>query len=194
MVSSSTSEERADRGYKTRDNSEKREYRPRNNDGRGYKSDDNSGYRKKEYKSSDGRFEKSYDNGFKDRDRKNYRYNKDNDSNQRDNHGGEYKKNYNNANKNYGKDFSKGAGQSDRSSQTGKDTKIKEQQPDKMDIVKRLEKEKKAIQKKNEQNSYKSAKSQKSRPQVRVKRTNNIDWTREYENDSYDDDDAYYMY
>lgn len=72
--------------------------------------------------------------------------------------------------------------------------KIKEQQPDKMDIVKRLEKEKKAMQKKsNNQNSSKN-KASAGRIQRPVKRSNNIDWTREYENDSYDDDDISYMY
>ncbi len=72
--------------------------------------------------------------------------------------------------------------------------KIKEQQPDKMDVVKRLEKEKKAIQKKsNNQNSNKN-KAGAGRVQRPVKRSNNIDWTREYENDSYDDDDISYMY
>lgn len=65
--------------------------------------------------------------------------------------------------------------------------KPKEQTTDKMEVVKRLEKEKKAMQKKNQ-----SKKTQQSRPQVRIKRTNNIDWTKEYENDSYDDDDMYY--
>ncbi len=72
--------------------------------------------------------------------------------------------------------------------------KIKEQQPDKMDVVKRLEKEKKAMQKKsNNQNSSKN-KEGAGRIQRPVKRSNNIDWTREYENDSYDDDDISYMY
>lgn len=69
--------------------------------------------------------------------------------------------------------------------------KPKEQQPDKMEVVKRLEKEKKAMQKKN-QGSKK--KNQQARPQIRVKRTNNIDWTKEYENDSFDDDDMYYTF
>ncbi len=72
--------------------------------------------------------------------------------------------------------------------------KIKEQQPDKMDIVKRLEKERKAMQKKsNNQNSSKN-KASAGRIQRPVKRSNNIDWTREYENDSYDDDNISYMY
>lgn len=93
--------------------------------------------------------------------------------------------------------FRKGGKSNDRRnsrSQVSKETaKIKEQQPDKMDIVKRLEKEKKAMQKKNNQNSQKS-KGNAGRVQRPVKRSNNIDWTREYENDSYDDDDMSYMY
>lgn len=66
-----------------------------------------------------------------------------------------------------------------------RDNKIKEQQPDKIEIMNRIEKEKKAMQKK--QAERRNARS--VRPQARPKRTNNIDWTREYENGSYDDDD-----
>ena len=83
----------------------------------------------------------------------------------------------------------KGNDRRNAKSQISKETaKIKEQQPDKMDIVKRLEKEKKAMQKKNNQNSQKN-KANTGRVQRPMKRSNNIDWTREYENDSYDDDD-----
>lgn len=63
----------------------------------------------------------------------------------------------------------------------------KEQTPDKLEIMNRIEKEKKAIQKKQAESNRKGNKS--ARQQVRPKRSNNIDWTREYENDSYDDDD-----
>lgn len=73
--------------------------------------------------------------------------------------------------------------------QSSSKDKVKEQQPDKMEVVKRLEKEKKAMQKKSQDKK----KNQSARPQVRVKRTNNVDWTREYENDSFDDDDMYYF-
>lgn len=73
-------------------------------------------------------------------------------------------------------------------------TKVKEQQPDKMDVVKRLEKEKKAMQKKNNNQNSLKGKANAGRVQRPVKRSNNIDWTREYENDSYDDDDMSYMY
>ena len=47
------------------------------------------------------------------------------------------------------------------------------------------------MQKKSKDNKKKN---QQARPQVRVKRTNNIDWTKEYENDSFDDDDMYYTF
>lgn len=77
--------------------------------------------------------------------------------------------------------------QKPQSQMAKENAKIKEQQPDKMDVVKRLEKEKKAMQKKS-QNSNKN-KANAGRMQRPVKRSNNIDWTREYENDSYDDDD-----
>ena len=69
--------------------------------------------------------------------------------------------------------------------------KIKEIQTDKADIAKRLEKEKKVMQKKKQDNKKNH---QLQRPQTKVKRSNNIDWTREYENDSYDDDDMSYYY
>lgn len=69
--------------------------------------------------------------------------------------------------------------------QVSKDNKVKEQQPDKIEIINRIEKEKKAMKKK--QADRKNAKP--ARMQSRPKRSNNIDWTREYENGSYDDDD-----
>ena len=49
----------------------------------------------------------------------------------------------------------------------------------------RIEREKKAMMKKSESNR----KAKPVKQQVRPKRSNNIDWTREYENGSYDDDD-----
>lgn len=71
--------------------------------------------------------------------------------------------------------------------QSTKENKVKEQQPDKVEIMNRIEREKKAIQKKQAERKN----SKPSRVQNRPKRTNNIDWTREYENDSYDDLDMY---
>ncbi len=64
--------------------------------------------------------------------------------------------------------------------------KPKEQQSDKMEIMQRLEREKKAVKKKQNA-SQRDGKSMKH--QMKPKRSRNIDWTREYENDSYDDDD-----
>lgn len=68
-----------------------------------------------------------------------------------------------------------------------KDNKSKEVQSDKVEIQNRLEKEKKAMKKKQEEAKKNSQKAPKQK--VKPKRVNNIDWTREYENDSYDDDD-----
>ena len=73
----------------------------------------------------------------------------------------------------------------------GSKEKNKDTNPDKAGVINRLEKEKKVMKKKTETRKGKNAST---KPQVRIKRTNNIDWTREYENDSYDDDDAYYNY
>ena len=72
-----------------------------------------------------------------------------------------------------------------------KDTKPKEQQTEKIEIKNRLEKEKKAMKKKQDV-SRKDNKAVKH--QAKPKRSGNIDWTRAYENDSYDDDefDMYY--
>ena len=66
-----------------------------------------------------------------------------------------------------------------------KTDKPKEQQPDKIEIINRLEKEKKAMKKKHEEKKEQRT----SKHQVRPKRSGNVDWTREYENGSYDDDD-----
>ena len=68
---------------------------------------------------------------------------------------------------------------------SSKEGKAKEQQPDKIEIMNRIEKEKKAMQKKQAERKN----SKPVRMQNRPNRTNNIDWTREYENGSYDDDD-----
>lgn len=66
------------------------------------------------------------------------------------------------------------------------DSKPKEPQIDKLDIINRLEKEKKAMKKKNTESRNES---KPARHVAKPKRSGNIDWTREYENDSYDDDD-----
>lgn len=66
------------------------------------------------------------------------------------------------------------------------DSKPKEPQMDKLDIMNRLEKEKKAMKKKHTESRNES---KPARHVAKPKRSGNIDWTREYENDSYDDDD-----
>jgi len=66
------------------------------------------------------------------------------------------------------------------------DNKPKEPQMDKLDIMNRLEKEKKAMKKKHTESRNDS---KPARHVAKPKRSGNIDWTREYENDSYDDDD-----
>lgn len=66
-----------------------------------------------------------------------------------------------------------------------KDNKAKEQQPDKSQVINRIEKEKKAMQKKQAERKN----SRPARQMAKPKRTNNIDWTSVYENGEYDDDD-----
>lgn len=66
-----------------------------------------------------------------------------------------------------------------------KDNKAKEQQPDKSQVISRIEKEKKAMQKKQAERKN----SRPARQMAKPKRTNNIDWTSIYENGEYDDDD-----
>lgn len=103
------------------------------------------------------------------------------------------KKDYNNK-KSYGNPYDKDKDNDNKNSRdskskavSNKDSKTKEQQIGKIDIINRLEKEKKAVQKKKAENIRKPVKNVK--PQVKPKRVNNIDWTKEYENDSFDDDD-----
>ena len=97
----------------------------------------------------------------------------------------------------YGKDddyevnrFSKGSGKDQRTSKSS--SRDKEAQPDKAVAAKRLEKEKKAMRKKTQE----GRRDKVNRLQPKKKRTNNIDWTRGYENGLYgdDDDDDYSLY
>lgn len=113
---------------------------------------------------------------------------KNNNSGQGNKFGGNkpYKKNYND--RNYGNPYDKDSDEDSkpqRRQNTNRDNKVKEQQPDKIEIINRIEKEKKAMQKKQAERKNNKPLRQQARP----KRTNNIDWTRAYENDSYDDDD-----
>lgn len=68
--------------------------------------------------------------------------------------------------------------------------KEKEQQPGKFETIRRLEREKKAVLKKNQELNKRSEKPNK--PQVKHRRTNNIDWTKGYANGRYGDDDEDY--
>lgn len=146
--------------YKGNFSSGKKEYKTSNNRNNDSKTPNNN--RNNDFKTSNNR-----NNDFK---RKDYKpgygnpYNKDKD-------GSDYKNSRDNRSK----------------AVSNKDSKTKEQQVGKIDIINRLEKEKKAVQKKKVENNRKGNKNIK--PQLKPKRVNNIDWTKEYENDSYDDDD-----
>ena len=111
----------------------------------------------------------------------------------RNNNNGGYssQKSYNNggySNSGFGKGFDKDKDEETpvRRSKPKTDTKPKEQQPDKFEIINRLEKEKKAMKKKHTESR---GDQRPAKHTARPKRSGNIDWTREYENDSYDDDD-----
>ena len=84
----------------------------------------------------------------------------------------------------YAKDNDDEVKRSTRPKSSQKDSS-KEQHTDKTMVMNRIEREKKAMMKKSESNR----KAKPVKQQVRPKRSNNIDWTREYENGSYDDDD-----
>lgn len=116
-------------------------------------------------------------------------YNKNNESKPGNKFNGNkpYKKNFNDRNRvnPYDKDSDEDSRPQRRQPPANKENKVKEQQPDKIEIINRIEKEKKAMQKKQAERKN----SKPARMQTRPKRTNNIDWTREYENGSYDDDD-----
>jgi hypothetical protein len=89
----------------------------------------------------------------------------------------------------YGKGYSSGKDQRMGDSRT-KSGKEKEQQPDKLETIKRLEKEKKVMQKKSQELSRKSEKP--SKPIIKQRRTTNIDWTKGYAKGLFDDDDEDY--
>lgn len=193
VVSSSTSEERTSQGYNgNRNNGGRQEYKPRS-----YNKDYKSGTdtEKKDYRNSNNGEKKDYRSNY-NTERKDYKKRDGNDkpyNNNRYNKDDDYGQSRNSrAGNNHGKDYKTRNNDSRGGTAQQKETKVREQQPDKVDIVKRLEKEKKVMQKKTE--ASKKAKGANARPQVKVKRTNNIDWTKEYENDSFDDDDMFYTY
>lgn len=159
------------------------------------------------YRNGEQKDYKPYKKDFKKRDdnekgkrnpqgnNKGFRDNKNNGSNQRrdsyknsegSNGNKPFKKKYND--RNYANSYDKDEDENvrpQRKQTASKEGKPKEQQPDKIEIMNRIEKEKKAMQKKQAERKN----SKPARMQNRPKRTNNIDWTREYENGSYDDDD-----
>ena len=70
-----------------------------------------------------------------------------------------------------------------QSSSKDSGSKVKELQTDKFETIKRLEREQKTIKKKEESKK----KTEKQRPQQKVKRANNVNYTKAYENGMYDD-------
>lgn len=154
---------------------EKREYKP-------YKRDNKDGFVSKD------RFKKDSQGGYKGKQECRGSFNgqrKDSYRNENNSSQGKPFKKY--GDRNYQNPYDKDDDERVRpqKKQQSKDTKVKEQQPDKTAIINRIEKEKKAMQKKQADRKNQKPARQQSRP----KRTNNIDWTREYENGSYDDDD-----
>ncbi len=165
-------------GQKDRGNSPfNRENKPYNKDSRyDTLNRGNKPYNKdsKPYGGTDSRDRKPSGNLNRNRDMKGSGYNKDYDSDDL-----------------YGKGYSRGKDQrlNDSRARTSQNRE-KEQQPDKLETIRRLEREKKAIQKKSQETDKKRDKH--SRPQVKQRRTNNIDWTKGYANGRYGDDDEDY--
>ena len=164
--------------YKPRNNNG--EYKPRNNNGE-YKPRNNNG----EYKprNNNGEYKPKNNNGeYKPRNNGEYKP-RSNDGTKRSYGNGGYS---NSAFNSRGFDKDKDEDTPVRRQKPKTDNKPKEQQPDKFEIINRIEKEKKAMKKKH---SESRGDSRPAKHTVRPKRSGNIDWTREYENDSYDDDD-----
>lgn len=212
---SQNGEKRENRGYDRSNKDERKSYsrdsrgsvngsRTRNGDSedRGYRRnnlDNKGGYRSNNYKgnrteqdSRDGNSRKEYSQDGRQGNRSSYNRNSDSRaggfrSNGTRDHGKPYKKNFGGNYTPYDKDRDEDLKPGQRSSRQSqnKETKVKEQQPDKSQIINRIEKEKKAVQKK--QADRKNNKS--ARQVLKPKRTNNIDWTNVYENGEYDDDD-----
>jgi hypothetical protein len=196
--------------FKSGTGADKKDYRNNNGEKREYRGQNQNNTERKDFKKRDGSDRPNYNNDRpnynndrpnynNDRpnynnDRPSYNNNRSNNNNNRYNKDDDYSQSRNSrSGNNHGKDFRSRNNDSKGGMASQKDTKVREQQPDKVDIVKRLEKEKKVMQKKNDANN-KKAKAANARPQVKVKRTNNIDWTKEYENDSFDDDDMFYTF
>lgn len=82
-----------------------------------------------------------------------------------------------------GKNHGNGGIRQDMKSKTP--NKEKELQPDKMETIKRLEKEKKALERKNQE----LEREKQNKPQAKKRRTGNIDWTKGYAKGLYGEDD-----
>lgn len=82
------------------------------------------------------------------------------------------------------KGYSSGGQRSDGKAKGTRD-KEKEPQSDKLETVRRLEKEKKALERKSQE----LEKEKQSKPQLKKKRTSNVDWTKGYAKGLYGDDD-----
>ena len=72
--------------------------------------------------------------------------------------------------------------------------KSSEAQLDKAELTNRWEREKEKRLEKQKIEKDREMRGVNAKHTMRKKRQNNIDWTREYENDSFEDDDAYYNY
>lgn len=149
-----------------------REYKPYNRESKPYTKPFGSVRDNKDGKSTGG-FNKS-------RDFKGGSYNKDKDYDS-DNRNG---KSYGN-----GKDQRTGDSRL-KTGQTKEKEKEKEKQPEKFVTIKRIEKEKKVLQKKSLEINKKP--EDQNKPQLKQKRTNNIHWTEGYSNGMYGDDDEDY--
>jgi hypothetical protein len=176
-------------GNKNSANEQKsRDFKPFNPENKPYKKDakdhksystynrDNKPYNKdsKPGGGKDARDQKP--SGYRSRDQKGSGYNKDKDLD---------------SDNKYGKGYGGGKDQrmGDSRAKTAQ-SKEKEQQPDKLETIKRLEKEKKVLQKKSQENDRNTEKP--SKPAIKHRRTNTIDWTKGYANGLYGDDDEDY--
>lgn len=157
---------------KTYHNGEKRSYNRDGQDGRVYQKDaqENRSYNKNR---------NAYDSN-----RRSVNGAKDSRGYQRNDSYGGFRKD-----KDYGDEHDKTANQRVRETKVSS-SKEREQQSDKLETIKRIEREKKAMQKKQENNKKNEKVS--ARVPKKQKRANNIDWTKGYENGLYGDDDEDY--
>lgn len=152
------------------------EKKPFTRDGKPYNKE-NSSYNKEARPYGTGRAGKDTKSlgGFnRTKDFKGNGYNKDKD--------------YDGENK-FGKGYGKDQRMGESRTKTGQN-KEKEQQPNKLETIKRLEKEKKVMQKKSEEINKNADKPNK--PLIKQRRTNNIDWTKGYAKGLYGEDDEDY--